>query len=329
MPHRTCPRFWFRAKSRKRRGPLVSSQFQISVVTATKQRCSVIRWAGRTSLASTRFLPERFAPKMWAAATFFSVGWKKPCTPITTSAPGAGSRWARPGRTAGGQGAWEWDVRPPLTPAGQNDRAFATLRQFVRKRPTVECCEMCSTPLAGEHQHLIEPAARKIVCACDPCAILFSGQSVMKYKRIPRRIRGLPEFQMTEAQWDGLMIPIEMAFFFKSGDPAKVNAFYPGPAGATESLLSLEMWSEIEAENPQLQEMEPEVEALVANRVGVGRGAAAQYFVVPIDECYKLGGLIRLPWHGLSGGTEVWREVGKFFTSLNERAENSSRKAHA
>jgi hypothetical protein len=220
-------------------------------------------------------------------------------------------------------------VSSPLTPASQNDRAFAALRQFVRKRPTVECCEMCSTPLPGEHQHLIEPAARKIVCACDPCAILFSGQSVMKYRRIPRRIRALPDFQMTESQWDGLMIPIELAFFFKSGDPAKVNAFYPGPAGATESLLSLEMWGDIEAENPQLQQMEPEVEALIANRVGVGRGAAAQYYVVPIDECYKLVGLIRLHWHGLSGGTEVWREVGKFFLSLNERAETSSRTANA
>jgi len=221
-------------------------------------------------------------------------------------------------------------VSSPSTPTAQNDRAFGVLRQFVRKRrPTVECCEMCSKELSSEHQHLIEPAARKIVCACDACAILFSGQSATKYKRVPRRIRSLPRFQMTEAQWDGLMIPIEMAFFFKSGNPGRVNAFYPGPAGATESLLSLEMWSEIESENPQLQQMESEVEALLANRVGVGRGVAAQYYIVPIDECYKLVGLIRLHWHGLSGGTEVWREVGKFFASLNEKAESSTGKSDA
>jgi hypothetical protein len=212
----------------------------------------------------------------------------------------------------------------PFTPAAQNDSAFATLRQFVRKRKTVECCEMCSAELPGEHQHLIDPAARKLVCACDACAILFSSQTATKYKRVPRRIRALPHFRMTEAQWDGLMIPIEMAFFFRSGNPGKVNAFYPGPAGATESLLSLEAWSDIENDNPQLLEMEPEVEALLANRVGVGRGVAAQYFIVPIDECYKLVGLIRLHWHGLSGGTEVWREVSKFFASLNERAETGS-----
>ena len=100
-----------------------------------------------------------------------------------------------------------------------------------------------------------------------------------------------------------------------------MNALYPGPAGATESLLSLETWTDVELDNPALREMEPEVEALLANRVGATRGVAAQYYIVPIDECYKLVGLIRLHWHGLSGGTEVWREVGKFFSSLNERAE--------
>ena len=217
----------------------------------------------------------------------------------------------------------------PFLPARQIDSAFAALRQFVRRRPTVECCEMCSSELPVEHQHLIDPAARKLVCACDACAILFSTQRSTKYKRVPRRIRFLPQFQMTEAQWDGLMIPIEMAFFLKSGAPGKVAAFYPGPAGATESLLSLETWGDIEHENPTLREMEPEVEALLANRVGATRGAAAQYYIVPIDQCYRLVGLIRLNWHGLSGGTEVWREVSKFFSSLKERAEAGSGDSNA
>ncbi len=188
---------------------------------------------------------------------------------------------------------------------------------------------MCSIDLAVEHQHLIDPAARKLICACDACAILFSSQGATKYKRVPRRIRFLPQFQMSEAQWDGLMVPIEMAFFFKSGATGKVAAFYPGPAGATESLLSLEAWSDIEQENPALLEMQPDVEALLANRVGATRGVAAQYYIVPIDECYKLVGLIRLHWHGLSGGTEVWREVTKFFASLKERAETGGGEQNA
>jgi uncharacterized protein DUF5947 len=220
-------------------------------------------------------------------------------------------------------------VNSPSSPVTQKESAFAALRQFARKRPAVECCELCSSQLPSEHQHLIDPAARKLICACDPCSILFSNQSATKYKRVPRRVRFLPQFHMTEAQWDGLMVPIELAFFFKSGIPNKIAAFYPGPAGATESLLSFETWDGIEQENPALRGMEPEVEALLANRVGAARGVAQQYYIVPIDECYKLVGLIRLHWHGLSGGTEVWREVTNFFASLREKAETESGASNA
>jgi Family of unknown function (DUF5947) len=220
-------------------------------------------------------------------------------------------------------------VSPPFSQAAGNDSAFAVLRQFARKRRAVEACELCSSELAPEHQHLIEPAARKLVCACEACAILFSSQTSSKFRRVPRRIRFLEGFQISEAQWEGLMIPIELAFFFKNEPTGKVSAFYPGPAGAIESLLSLEAWSDIEKENPVLRELEPEVEALIANRVGANRGVETQYYIAPIDECYRLVGLIRLNWRGLSGGTEVWREVGKFFASLRERTETVAEKSNA
>ena len=220
-------------------------------------------------------------------------------------------------------------MSPPFLPAAGNDNAFAVLRQFARKRRVGEVCELCSSELATEHQHLIEPAARKLVCVCEACAILFSSQTSSRFRRVPRRIRFLPGLQISDAQWEGLMIPIELAFFFKSESTGKVSAFYPGPAGAIESLLSLETWTDIEQENPALRELQPEVEALIANRVGANRGGAAQYYIAPIDECYKLVGLIRLHWHGLSGGTEVWREVGRFFESLEERIETVPEESNA
>jgi hypothetical protein len=179
---------------------------------------------------------------------------------------------------------------------------------------------MCSRELSTDHQHLLEPAARKLICACDACAILFSGHSGAKYKRVPRRVRFLRDFQMTDVQWDSLMIPIEMAFLFPSTPHGKVIAFYPSPAGATESLLSLETWNDVAQENPVLKEMEADVEALLVNRVGAGRGVRPEFYVVPIDECYKLVGLIRMHWRGLSGGTEVWREVSRFFADLKNKA---------
>jgi hypothetical protein len=189
---------------------------------------------------------------------------------------------------------------------------------------------MCSRELPNEHEHLVEPLHRRLVCACDACAILFEAQSGTKYKRVPRRVLFLPDFQLTDAQWDGLMVPIEMAFFFKSTPQERVIALYPSPAGPTESLLALDTWTDIEERNPVLKEMESDTTALLVNRVGHVRGAApAEYYLVPIDECYKLVGLIRTHWRGLSGGTEVWREIGLFFAALKKRANFGTGSAHA
>lgn len=112
------------------------------------------------------------------------------------------------------------------------------------------------------------------------------------------------------------MLPIQLAFFFESSPDGKVLALYPSPAGATESLLPLEAWDEIVGQNASLQTMQPDVEALLVNRVGEKR----DYFIAPIDECYKLVGVIRMKWHGLSGGTEAWTAIDSFFSSLKDRS---------
>lgn len=199
-------------------------------------------------------------------------------------------------------------ARDPATPS--------FLRQFARRREAVEQCELCSAELLPVHQHLLDPKKRQIVCACDGCVVLFCGQSGAHYLRIPRRIRMLADFQLDDLQWESLMIPINLAFFYRDSAANRMIAMYPSPAGATESLLSLESWTEIVAQNRALQTMEPDVEAFLVNRVGT----ACQYFVVPIDECYGLVGLIRMHWKGLSGGVEVWKEINAFFDSLKKRA---------
>ena len=189
---------------------------------------------------------------------------------------------------------------------------------------------MCSKALAGDHQHLIEPANRKLVCACDACAILFSGQAEMKYRRVPRRIRFLPDFRLSDGQWESLMIPINMAFFFHSTAAGRVIALYPSPAGPTESLLDFASWEDLVQANPLLRQMEPDTEALLVNRIGSSRGyTAAEYYLLPIDECYRLVGLIRARWHGLSGGAEVWEEIAGFFAALKQRATPVSEAPHA
>jgi hypothetical protein len=195
--------------------------------------------------------------------------------------------------------------------------SLAKLREFAREKPPVERCDLCGAALAGEHAHLIEPPTRRLLCACEACGVLFSARDLStKYRRVPRRARFLENFEMTDVDWDSLMIPIAMAFFFYSAPIEKMMALYPSPAGATESLLSLDAWEQIVQNNPVLSKMEPDIEALLVNRVS----QVHEYYIAPMDQCYKLVGLIRGHWRGLSGGSEVWDKIGEFFAALKERS---------
>src|ERR687898_54868 len=206
--------------------------------------------------------------------------------------------------------------------------AFSSLRRFAEEeseraakeaaQATQERCELCSEPIPSEHRHLLEVSTREIMCACRPCSILFDRQAASegKYRLIPDRHLFLEDFEMSDAQWESLRIPVDMAFFFYSTPAERVVAFYPSPMGPTESLLKLSAWEELETHNPVLKGMERDVEALLVNRV---RGAR-EHFLVPMAECYSLVGLIRMHWRGLSGGREVWEEIDRFFENLKQRS---------
>lgn len=180
---------------------------------------------------------------------------------------------------------------------------YATLRRFLPGK-SVERCELCGAPLDAGHPHLLELGLRRIVCCCEPCGVLFEHRGGSRFRRIGRAVRYLADFQMTDAEWESLRIPIGLAFFVRTADGAR--AFYPGPAGCTESRLPIS--------TAFLPDLEREVEALLVNRV---RGAR-EHYVAPIDRCYRLAGLIRVHWRGLSGGEEVWRRIGEFFAELRE-----------
>jgi hypothetical protein len=170
--------------------------------------------------------------------------------------------------------------------------------------------------LAPQHRHLLEVASRKIICACDPCALRFQAVVDGKFKLIPRDARAVTDFRIDDALWEDLALPINLAFLFHDTPAGKITALYPGPAGVTESLLSLTAWEDLVTANPVLGHMEPDVEALLINRVGTAR----DYFIAPIDVCFELVGLIRVHWRGLSGGTEAWHEIDGFFQRLHAGA---------
>ena len=200
------------------------------------------------------------------------------------------------------------------------------LRQFARKRemrPPMEQCELCSAAIPAKHRHLLELSNRTLICVCHPCSILF-GDPVAgagKYRLVPSRYLIMPDFSMTDEQWDDLTIPVNMVYIFHSSSANRVMAFYPSPAGAMESTLPLEGWDALVSNNPILNELEPDVEALLINRVqNRGGESYREHYIVPIDTCYELVGLIRLKWKGLSGGEEVWKAIAEYFAGLRSKA---------
>ncbi len=181
----------------------------------------------------------------------------------------------------------------------------------------VEQCDMCAAPVPPGHRHIVDLSDRRIMCACRACALLFDSKAAGggHLRLLPTRRRRLDDFVLDPAQWDRLRIPVDMAFFFYSTPAERVLALYPSPAGPTESLLELEAWTELEAANPVLESMEPDVEALLVSRA---RDMDEQW-LVPIDDCYELVGLIRSRWRGFGGGEEVWAGIHEFFDDLPTR----------
>jgi len=209
--------------------------------------------------------------------------------------------------------------------------AVGALRRFTIRPPVrAEVCDLCGLAVPEPHQHLIDPVNRRLMCACDACAILFDSPTA-KFTRVPRRVRRLGAPLFTSAQWDALSIPISMAFFFFSSRLARIVAMYPGPAGATESQLPLDTWNEMVPPDSPVRGMKPDVEALLVNRTTsyVSQASDTADYIVPIDLCYGLVGLIRAEWRGFSGGTEAWEAIGRFYADLDAQAESIVEAARA
>ncbi len=204
--------------------------------------------------------------------------------------------------------------------------ALHMLRRFLQRPEAPERCELCSARLGEQHAHLLELSNRRLVCACDACAILFDAQGAGRFRRCPRESRLLADFHLADQIWQALDLPINLVFFLHESSTGRVLAHYPSPAGMTQTVPPADVWQMLVEDNPVLRAMQPDVEALLVNRISPPHG----YYLVGLDECYKLAGVIRTHWRGPSGGTAVEREMNRFFTALNQRAqpvaaENGSR----
>jgi hypothetical protein len=194
--------------------------------------------------------------------------------------------------------------------------------------PAEERCEMCSETISDEHQHVVNVAGRQLMCVCRACYLLFTDNNAeLRYRAVPDRYLAFPDFALDRRAWEALQIPVGVAFFFTNSALGRTVAFYPGPAGATESELDLDAWNAIRGADSRVGLLADDVEALMvrvpdSDDPGSGEAefAQPQSYVVPIDACYEFVGRLRMLWRGFDGGQEARQFIDDFFALIKARA---------
>ena len=231
------------------------------------------------------------------------------------------------------------------------------LRRFASRATDRSTCDLCRSNLQDRHRHLLESGSKRMLCACDACALLFSETAGSRFRPIPESVRRI-ELKLTDAEWAGLGIPIGLAFFTlrepamlrdsssadrewstvgkesgcgvaaeitqlaqQDSTTASVMVGYPSPAGPVMSSVEPEDWQALLRANPDVSRLQPDVESLLINRTGGLR----QAFVVPLDVCFELIGIVRRHWQGWSGGPDVQSEIDRYFDQLERSAEKGAR----
>jgi hypothetical protein len=173
-----------------------------------------------------------------------------------------------------------------------------------------ERCDLCNTTVPPDHRHMLNLYERQIVCVCESCWALRSGDA--DFRPVGSRTVWLEGFELPEELWAQFRIPIGLAFFMHSSVTDCIVAMYPSPAGATESELHFETWNRLVEMNPVLSTLEPDAEALIVNRTS----DPPAFAIAPIDRCYMLVGLIKASWEGISGGRGVEEAIDRYFAEL-------------
>lgn len=193
------------------------------------------------------------------------------------------------------------------------------LAQFTRRPPPPgERCELCGEPLPDEHRHLVDTTRRSLKCSCPPCHLLFTrpGAGQGRFRAVPDRYLTDPAFTLDGDGWNRLQIPVGLAFFFRNSALDRFAAFYPSPAGATESELDPATWDTVIGTSRLAGLLQDDVEALLLH---AERGKPATCTLVPIDVCYELVGRMRLHWKGFDGGAEARADIAEFFGRVESR----------
>ncbi|RUP02331.1 MAG: hypothetical protein EKK34_24180 [Mycobacterium sp.] len=201
---------------------------------------------------------------------------------------------------------------------------YDVLTRITSRRPPEpagERCDMCAESIADEHQHVVNVAGRQLMCVCRGCYLLFTDpHAELRYRAVPDRYLAFPGFALDRRAWEAMQIPVSVAFFFTNSALGRTVAFYPGPAGACESELELDIWEAIRAADRRVDLLADDVEALL---VRVPESGSPQTFLVPIDACYEFVGRLRMLWRGFDGGQQARHFIDDFFAQIAARARDT------
>lgn len=184
------------------------------------------------------------------------------------------------------------------------------------REPEVQRCELCAERIDTEHQHVFELSSGELQCACRACSVLFDHNAAggRDYRLVPRRRTKLTDMHLDPPLWASLGVPVDLAFFVRDSATSEVVARYPSAAGTLRSTVPEDSWQRLAQANPRLHHQDTDVEALVINR----SRDSSDYWLLPLDDCYRLTALLRENWSGFTGGERVWEEISRFFAELKE-----------
>lgn len=168
---------------------------------------------------------------------------------------------------------------PPGAPVIARLRKFSALARE-------ELCHLCGASLPVRHPHLLDRHDGRVLCACNPCALLFEGSGAGRHRRIHHRVERDASLRARDAL-DRLSIPVGLAAVRRSS--RAVEALYPSPAGIIESRLDgaqLDAWLAASSVDPAAW---PDDTALLLDALGT----RDRCHWVSLDVCFALMGRLR------------------------------------
>ena len=177
---------------------------------------------------------------------------------------------------------------------------FSAFRHLVRKRVPEESCDLCSAPLDSKACPPSRRRATQVMCACTPCAVLFTD-SMTRFRGISSAdVRHLPDCCLTHEDLGGVGYSDQSCFCVSFQRDRADDCLISKPWGRNRASLPADVWEEIVTHEPRLAKMQDDVQAFLVNRLA----EPYQYYMAPIDKCFELVGTVRLYWKGFTGGTE-------------------------